>query len=193
MEVGVLALQGDFHAHGRVFEKLGVSWRKVVRPGDFSTLNGLVIPGGESSAFLKLLTPELQEEIPALAARGGVLYGTCAGALLLAREVLNPPQVGLGLLDMVIERNGYGRQNESFVCRKTDAEVEGEDLPEELVFIRAPRIRKVHENVEVLGSVRGEPVFVRSGRVMATTFHPELTDDPSVHQRMLREMEMAMK
>ncbi|MBU0753674.1 MAG: pyridoxal 5'-phosphate synthase glutaminase subunit PdxT [Planctomycetes bacterium] len=193
MNIGVLALQGDFHAHGRVFEKLGVPWREVARPEDFKDLNGLVIPGGESSTFLKLLTPELKEELLGLAARGGMIYGTCAGALLLAREVLNPRQMGLGLLDMVIERNGYGRQAQSFVCRRDDPEVEGDDLPSELVFIRAPRIRKVHDQVRVLGRVKGEPVYVRHKGIMATTFHPELTDDPSVHLRLVKEIEKAVK
>ncbi|MHC4943088.1 MAG: pyridoxal 5'-phosphate synthase glutaminase subunit PdxT, partial [Planctomycetota bacterium] len=187
------ALQGDFSAHGKIFNRLGVSWREVVKPGDFEEIQGLVIPGGESTTFLKLLDEPLKSQIIALAGRGGAIYGTCAGALLLARKVLNPEQAGLGLLDITIKRNGYGRQAESFVCRRGNGQVEGSDAPEELVFIRAPIIQEVGPEVEVLTRVKGAPVFVKQGRIMATTFHPELTADPTIHSRFLQEMEKAVK
>lgn len=189
MKVGILAIQGDFHAHGKVFDRLGVPWREVVTADQMEGLMGLVIPGGESSTFLKLLDAEFKTAIRNLVERGGAIYGTCAGAILLARKATNPDQEGMGLLDATIERNGYGRQNESFVARPERDDVTGDELPSELVFIRAPIFRELGPDVEVLTTANGLPVYVRQGRVMATTFHPELTEDTSVHARFLKLME----
>lgn len=184
-KVGILALQGDFHAHGRVFDRLGVPWQKVTGPKAMEGLGGLVIPGGESTTLLKLLTPDLEERIRAFATGGGAIYGTCAGAILLARRVLNPVQPSLGVMDIEIVRNGYGRQNESFVARQGDQEAAGVRVPSEMVFIRAPIISKTGPKVRILVRVQGLPVYVQEGNLMATTFHPELSADPSVHLRFL--------
>lgn len=185
MTVGILALQGDFHAHAAALHALGAPWIEVRTARDMEGIRGLIIPGGESTTLLKLLTPECRDAILRLHATGGALYGTCAGVVLLARAVSHPPQEGLGLLDVEVVRNGYGRQRESFVARPGDPEVEGEVLPPEMVFIRAPRIRRAGPGVRVLARVRGDPVYVVQGRILATTFHPELTGDRSVHARFL--------
>jgi 5'-phosphate synthase pdxT subunit len=189
MKAGVLALQGDFHAHGRALERLGLSWRPVRNPEDFEGIRGLVIPGGESTTLLKLLTPECRRRILDLHGRGGAIFGTCAGALLLAREVRNPRQDSLKLLDAVMVRNGYGRQNESFVLHQGEDGLEGEEVPRELVFIRAPLFRELGPGVRVLAKALGAPVYVQQGNVLAATFHPELSADPSVHQRFSRMMQ----
>lgn len=204
MKVGILALQGDFHAHGMVFDRLGAPWREVRVAGDFEGLTGLVIPGGESTTLLKLMGADLRAAILDLARRGGCLYGTCAGALLLAREVRNPRQDSLGLLDAVLVRNGYGRQVESFVLREEgytpcgEGGAGGEDCrpetgdeirPAELVFIRAPLIQETGPEVRVLARVKGDPVYVRQGNILATTFHPELTSEVAVHAYFLKMME----
>lgn len=184
MKIGILALQGDFQAHGRMLERLGVEWCKVLKAEDFDGIDGLVIPGGESTTLLKLLDDAMKAGIRSLSRRGAI-YGTCAGAIVLAKATLNPEQEGLGLLDAVVIRNGYGRQNESFVFRPGEDEVEGEAAPRELVFIRAPVLHDLGPGVEVLATVKGSPVYVRQGNIMATTFHPELTQDESVHRRFL--------
>ena len=173
-----------------MLERLGAEWIPVATPEAAASVNGLIIPGGESTTLLKLLSldPDLEHALRDLAKRGGAFYGTCAGAILLARAVRNPDQACLGFMDMEVARNGYGRQNESFVARKGDPDVEGEDAPEELVFIRAPRILETGPEVRVLTRVQGEPVYVEQGRFMATTFHPELSEDPSVHRRFLDKM-----
>ncbi|MFH2002120.1 MAG: pyridoxal 5'-phosphate synthase glutaminase subunit PdxT [Planctomycetota bacterium] len=189
MKVGILALQGDFLAHGKMFDRLGVPWREVVTSEALKGLKGLVIPGGESTTFLKLLDAEFKSAIRGLVERGGVVYGTCAGAILLARKALNPTQEGMGLLDAVIERNGYGRQGQSFVARPGRDRVEGDEIPSELVFIRAPIFRELGPDVKVLTLAGGLPVYIRQGPIMATTFHPELTTDPSVHMHFLKMME----
>jgi 5'-phosphate synthase pdxT subunit len=160
-------------------------------PEDFEGLEGLVIPGGESTTLLKLLGDECKKRIEELARKGGVLFGTCAGALLLARRVVNPTQDCLGLLDVEMVRNGYGRQVQSFTVRLGDAEVEGEAVPKEMVFIRAPIFKEVGPRVHVLARVRGAPVYVEEGNILASTFHPELTTDPSVHQHFLSKVEQA--
>jgi len=190
MTIGILALQGDFEAHGRALDELGASWITVTAPEQFDDLGGLIIPGGESTTMLKLLTPELNEALAAFHDRGGAIYGTCAGTILLAREVRDPAQESLGLLDAVVGRNGYGRQRESAIVRRRDRGVAGDAVPEEMVFIRAPVIHSVGAGVRVLASVDGRPVFVEEGPVMATTFHPELTGDRSVHRRFLEKIKV---
>jgi 5'-phosphate synthase pdxT subunit len=177
--LGVLALQGDFAAHLTAFRELGVEAREVRRVSELAGLAGLMIPGGESTALLNLMRDEPWfEAIGRLHAAGGVLAGTCAGAILLAREV-RPRQPSLALLDAVIERNAWGRQVDSFEAR-VDAPALGGAI--DAVFIRAPRFRALFPEVEVLGRYAGEPVLVRQGRVVAATFHPELTGSRALHR-----------
>jgi 5'-phosphate synthase pdxT subunit len=178
-EFGVLALQGDFAAHKEAFAEAGVRAREVRRVSELDGLPGLMIPGGESTTLLNLMRDEPWfEALRSFHARGGVVAGTCAGAILLSREV-RPHQPSLGLLDAVIERNAFGRQVDSF-----EAKVEAEPPigPLEAVFIRAPRFRALFPDVEVLGRYEREPVLVRQGRVVAATFHPELTGSRALHQ-----------
>jgi 5'-phosphate synthase pdxT subunit len=176
---GVLALQGDFAAHCAALARLGAPAREVRRVADLSDLAGLILPGGESTALLKLMADEPWfEGLAAFHARGGALLGTCAGAILLAREVW-PPQPSLGLLDARIERNAYGRQIDSF---EQAVRADAPGAPARGVFIRAPRFRALGRGVEVLGSLLDEPVLVRQGRVLAATFHPELTDELALHR-----------
>jgi pyridoxal 5'-phosphate synthase pdxT subunit len=178
MRVGILAVQGDFEAHRKALGKRGVETREVRRAADLEGLDALVLPGGESSAQLKFIEEEgMAGPLHEFAARGGAVFGTCAGAILLAKEVLNPAQGSLGLLDISVIRNGYGRQLQSEV-RFGHSQLK--PAPLEMVFIRAPIIECVGSGVEVLAEDQGRPVLVRQGRLMAATFHPELTDDPTV-------------
>ncbi|HEX9188650.1 MAG TPA: pyridoxal 5'-phosphate synthase glutaminase subunit PdxT [Vicinamibacteria bacterium] len=179
---GVLALQGDFAAHSAAFRDLGAPVREVRRVAELAGLAGLVIPGGESTTLLNLMRDEPWfEGVRRLHDSGAVIAGTCAGAILLAREV-RPRQPSLGLLDVVIERNAWGRQVDSF-----EATVESPALggKVEAVFIRAPRFRALFPDVEVLARYAGEPVLVRQGRVVASTFHPELTRSRALHRSLV--------
>lgn len=182
MAVGVLALQGDFAAHAKILRGLGAEVREVRRPAQLDGLSGLVIPGGESTTLLKLLDhePAWWDRLPAFHRAGGALFGTCAGLILLARDV-EPAQRSLALLDVTAARNAYGRQVDSFEIQ--GAWQDGRLL--EMVFIRAPKIARVGDGVEVLAEHGGEPVLVGAGNVLAATFHPELTDDTSTHARFL--------
>ncbi len=184
MHVGVLALQGDIQAHERVLQRLGVAWREVRRPRDLDGLQGLVLPGGESTTMWHFMRANgLDVALRDFAAAGGAMFGTCAGAILLARDVQNPAGTGLGILDINVQRNGYGRQTQSRVATATCDDVE---IPEiETVLIRAPRILRVGPEVRVRASIGDEPVWVESGHVMATTFHPELSDELRPHRRFL--------
>jgi len=177
--VGVLALQGDFDAHARQLRALGVEACEVRRCAQLSGLDGIVLPGGESTTLLNLMQDEPWfDALRRFHQGGGALFGTCAGAILLAREVLSPPQKSLGLLDAVVERNAFGRQVDSFATT-VSAPALGGELP--AVFIRAPRFRELGKRVHVLATHAGEPVLVRQGRILAGTFHPELTGDRRVH------------
>jgi 5'-phosphate synthase pdxT subunit len=181
--IGVLSLQGDFEAHAKVLAKLGREVVEVRRVADLSGLDGLVIPGGESTTLLNLMGDE--PWFPALKRfkdDGGALMGTCAGAILLARGVENPEQESLGLLDATIARNAFGRQVESFETTLEAGRLGGTLAA---LFIRAPRFKAIGPNVEVLAAYRGEPVLVREGRVLAMTFHPELTGDTRLHAYFL--------
>lgn len=184
MRVGILAVQGDFEAHQRALKRLGVDGVLVRTPGDLDGLDGLVLPGGESTTMMKFLTEEgLLGALKGFAAKGAAIFGTCAGAILLAREVKNPSQGSLGLLDITVVRNAYGRQVASdivFGATKLRSE------PLEMVFIRAPIIEQTASGVEVLAEVEGHPVMVRQGRILAATFHPELTADSTVHESFLK-------
>ncbi len=182
MKIGVLALQGDFDAHRKRLEELGATVTLVRDPDDFDGLDGLVIPGGESSAFLKLLGEQTLQKLNEFV-HSKPTFGTCAGAIMLAREVENPPQLGLNAIDISIRRNAYGRQIDSTIVEAASA-LGGEPL--EMVFIRAPRIESVGKDVEVLARRGDDPVLVRQGRVMAATFHPELSSDQRVHQEFLK-------
>jgi 5'-phosphate synthase pdxT subunit len=183
--VGVLALQGDFEAHKRALTRAGAEPVEVRSAADLETVEGLVIPGGESTTMMKLLEEEKLLDPLREFGRKRPVFGTCAGAILLASSVANPTQASLGLMDMEVERNGYGRQLDSRVARLTPQGIEG-DL--EAVFIRAPIIRRVGKDAKVLASYQGDPVLVEQGRHLASTFHPELTDDSRVHLMFLRKI-----
>ncbi|MGA6983078.1 MAG: pyridoxal 5'-phosphate synthase glutaminase subunit PdxT [Candidatus Sulfotelmatobacter sp.] len=179
MKIGVLALQGDFDAHRRRLEELGAKVVLIKKPEQLDGIDGLVIPGGESGTFLKLLGEEGFEKLKQFV-RLKPTFGTCAGAILLASEVENPKQAGLGALDIGIRRNAYGRQVDSSI---REGRLAGSPL--EMVFIRAPKIERVGPNVEVIATEGNDPVAVRQGRTMAATFHPELSDDKRIHQAFL--------
>jgi 5'-phosphate synthase pdxT subunit len=180
--IGVLALQGGFAAHAAAFRRIGVEPREVRRSAELAALDGLALPGGESTTLLNLMADEPWfDELRRFHARGGALLATCAGAILLAREVRSPAQPSLDLLDVVVERNAYGRQIDSFEALVRPVDPGEPPLP--AVFIRAPRFVELGPAVEVLARHEDEPVLVRQGRVLAATFHPELTADARVHRR----------
>jgi len=181
-KIGVLALQGDFEAHERALARAGAEAVQVRSAADLDQVDGLIIPGGESTTMLKLLDEENLVEPLRDFGRRRPIFGTCAGAILLASEVSNPPQRSLGLMDIAIERNAYGRQLESRIAHLEPAGL-GADL--EAVFIRAPIIRRVGENAKVLATYQGDPVLVEQGRHLVATFHPELTEDTRIHRMFL--------
>jgi 5'-phosphate synthase pdxT subunit len=182
VKIGVLALQGDFDRHAKALARCGVQAIEVRKPAELADVDGLIMPGGESTTLLKLM--DAWGFVPALEkfhAEGRPIFGTCAGLILLARDVENPRQFSLGFIDVGVERNAYGRQRESFEAHGS-ATLDRGPTPIEMVFIRAPRIRRVGAGVETLATCRDEPVMARQGGVLVATFHPELTDDPTVHQ-----------
>ena len=180
MKIGVLAVQGAFREHAQALRRLGAEVVEVRVPEQIEGLDGLVIPGGESTAIMRLVRLYGLEE--AIRRFGGAVLGTCAGMILLDRS-------HLGLVDLEVERNAYGRQVASF---EADLELPGDERPLRGVFIRAPRVRALGPGVEVLAEHRGEPVLVRDGRFLLASFHPELTDDTRVHERFLRLVEEAV-
>ena len=173
MRIGVLAVQGNFREHAAMLRRLGAELVEVRKPEQLEELDGLVIPGGESTAIARLVRLYGLEE--AIRAFERPLFGTCAGMILLDRN-------HLGVLDLEVSRNAYGRQVASF---EADLELAGEDEPLRGIFIRAPRVAEVGPEVEVLAALDGEPVLLRQGRVLVAAFHPELTDDTRVHERFL--------
>jgi len=182
LRIGVLALQGDFALHARALQKCGVEAVEVRKPVELDQVDGLIMPGGESTTLLKLM--DAWGFVPALEkfhSAGKPIFGTCAGLILLAREVESPKQFSLGLIDVTVERNAYGRQRESFEAAGT-AHLDTKPVRLEMVFIRAPRIRRVGPDVQVLAEHGGEPVMARQDRVLVATFHPELTETTTVHQ-----------
>ncbi|MBV8514882.1 MAG: pyridoxal 5'-phosphate synthase glutaminase subunit PdxT [Acidobacteria bacterium] len=183
MKIGILAVQGDFAAHGQMLADLGAETVEVRAPADLEGCDGLILPGGESTTQLQFLQEEgLDKAIRKFAADDRPIFGTCAGAILLASDVKNPKQESLGLLDITVLRNGYGRQVHSdVVTGKTTLH----DEPLEMVFIRAPVIERVGKGVEVLAEFAGKPALVQKGNVLAAAFHPELTTDTTVHRRFL--------
>jgi 5'-phosphate synthase pdxT subunit len=183
MKIGVLALQGDFDAHRRRLEELGAEVVLVKKPEQLDAIDGLIIPGGESGTFLKLLGEDGLAKLKDFV-RVKPTFGTCAGCILLAAEVENPKQAGLGALDITVRRNAYGRQIDSSI---REGRFLGE--PVEMVFIRAPKIERTGKDVEVIATEGGGedeiPVLVRKGNTLAATFHPELSDDRRIHQYFL--------
>jgi 5'-phosphate synthase pdxT subunit len=184
MTIGVLALQGDFDAHRRRLEELGAEVVLVKKPEQLDEIDGLVIPGGESGTFLKLLGEAGFEKLKQFV-QVKPTFGTCAGAILLATEVENPTQAGLGAIDIGIRRNAYGRQLDSSIREGRFLSGKQGGSPIEMVFIRAPKIERVGSGVEVLATEGDDPVVVRQGKVMAATFHPELSADTRVHRAFL--------
>jgi 5'-phosphate synthase pdxT subunit len=183
MRIGVLALQGDFDAHRRRLEELGAEVVLVKRPEQLNEIDGLVIPGGESGTFLKLLSEDGFSKLKDFV-RVKPTFGTCAGCILLASEVENPKQAGLGALDITVRRNAYGRQIDSSI---REGRFLNDDAPIEMVFIRAPKIERVGVGVEVIATEGKDkvPVLVRKGKTLAATFHPELSADRRIHQYFL--------
>ncbi len=177
MRVGILALQGAFREHAASLRRLGADVVEVRLPAELEGLDGLVIPGGESTAIMQLA--ELYGLDEAIRRFRGAVFGTCAGMIVLDRD-------HLGLADLEVDRNAYGRQVWSF---EADIELAGDEVPLRGVFIRAPRVRELGPDVEVLGEHAGEPVLVREGRLLLATFHPELTDDLRVHALFLEMVE----
>jgi len=220
---GILAIQGDFALHAKMLDRIGAPWLLVKHASDLDSAGSLIMPGGESTTMLKFFESEnLGPAILAFAAGGKPIFGTCAGAILLAKEVLNPQQSHLGLIDITVERNAYGRQIDSAIrqgvlmnggsgetgkgptVEPADVEPANEVLhhrhsresgnpqssgehgrPIEMVFIRAPIIRRVGDGVRVLGRAEGLPVLVEQGNILAATFHPELTEDETIHRYFL--------
>jgi pyridoxal 5'-phosphate synthase pdxT subunit len=186
--VGVLAVQGDFEAHRRALERAGAEAVEVRKAVELDSLDGLIIPGGESTTMLKILSDEGMLEPLRRYGEGRPVFGTCAGAILLASDVANPAQFSLGLMDIGVQRNAYGRQLDSRVVRiepepEFAALAGAEGL--EAVFIRAPIIRRVGPGVRVYMRYGGDPVLVGEGRHLAATFHPELSSDERVHRMFL--------
>jgi len=185
--VGILAVQGDFAMHARMLDLIGVPWKLIKHAEDFAGIDALILPGGETTTMLKFLAEhKIDEAIRKFAKENKPVLGTCAGAILMAKEVLNPEQERLGLIDISIERNAYGRQVDSSI-REGECPELSQD-PVEMVFIRAPIIRRVGEGVKVLGRAEGLPVLVEQRNLLAATFHPELTNDETVHRYFLAKM-----
>ena len=180
--IGVLALQGAFDVHAKRLTELGAAAVLVRRPEQLAALDGLVIPGGESTTFLKNLERAGFYDVLNAFVQTKPVFGTCAGCILLAKDVENPPQRSFGVLDVTVERNAYGRQNDSVIL---NAETSLPGGPLEMVLIRAPRISRIGPKLETLATRNGDPTLVRQGRLLAATFHPELTEDRRVHQLFL--------
>jgi 5'-phosphate synthase pdxT subunit len=184
VKIGILAVQGDFAAHAAMLKDLGVDSVEVRTPEALESCDALILPGGESTTQLQFLHEEgLDKAIRKFVASDKAVFGTCAGAILLAKEVKNPKQESLGLLDITVLRNGYGRQVHSDVV---SGPTTLKDQPLEMVFIRAPIIERVGPGVQVLAEYAGKPTLVQNGHVMAAAFHPELTGDATVHRRFLK-------
>ena len=192
MKVGILAVQGDFEAHAATLARMGADYVFVRTPRDLEGVDAVILPGGESTTQWKFLVEEgLDKSLVAHAARGGAIFGTCAGAILLAREVAHPAQASLDLMDIAVVRNAYGRQIDSRIASVTpEAEFASRTAPGDMeaVFIRAPIIRRVGDGARVLVRYRGDPVLVEQGPHMVATFHPELSSDSRVHALFLQKL-----
>ena len=185
MEVGVLAVQGDFAEHIAVLSKLGVKTREVRLPEHLDSLSGLIIPGGESTTLSRLMTLyNLREPLQQMATEGRAVWGTCAGMIMLSQEITENDPVPLGIMDIGVQRNAFGRQVDSFEQRLNITGLDGG--PFHAIFIRAPVIIRIGKGVEVLSALEDErPVAVKQGNLMATSFHPELTNDYRFHSYFL--------
>ncbi len=177
--IGILALQGAFDAHARMLQTIGAKTVLIRKPEQLATVDGLIIPGGESTTFLKHLERAGFFDVLKTFVQSKPTFGTCAGAILLAKHVLSPSQTSLEALDITVERNAYGRQNDS---RILEAQTSLPGGPIEMVYIRAPRITQTGAGVEVLAEREGSPTLVRQGNLLAATFHPELSHDTRIHQ-----------
>ena len=185
--VGLLAIQGDFSMHAKMLDRIGEPWKLVKHASELDEVRGLIMPGGESTTMLKFFAGNgFGPAIKKFAAQGKPIFGTCAGAILLAQDVLNPPQARLGLMDITVERNAYGRQIDSSVHQGQCPAIA--DHPVEMVFIRAPIIRRVGDGVRVLGRCEKLPVLVEQGNLLAATFHPELTEDETIHRYFIKKL-----
>lgn len=191
MRIGVLALQGDFQAHCKAVERAGAQAVEVRTAAALDEIDGLIIPGGESTTMLKLMRDEGLYETLARFADSKPVFGTCAGAILMARQVTSPAQPSLGLVDLEVERNAYGRQIDSRIVRLDPEPGSGWSEPLEAVFIRAPIIRQAGAGVRVLARYEGNPVLAEQGRHLVATFHPELSSDLRVHRRFLDKVKQA--
>ncbi len=180
--IGVLALQGAFDVHAKRLTELGATATLVRRPDQLAQLDALVLPGGESTTFLKNLERDGFYGLLNDFVHTKPVFGTCAGCILLAKDVLNPPQRSFGALDITVERNAYGRQNDSAILTEPTSLPGG---PLEMVYIRAPRIACLGPGIETLATRNGDPTLIRHGRILAATFHPELTADTRIHQLFL--------
>ena len=186
MKIGVLAIQGDYEAHKARLEQLGAEVTLVRKAEQLDAIDGIVIPGGESSTFLNFLAERgFLEKLREFVSTKPT-FGTCAGAILLAKHVENPPQKSLAAMDISIRRNAYGRQTDSSI---REAQSKLGQKPLEMVFIRAPKIVSAGKGVEVLATHGGDPVLVRQGKILAATFHPELSEDTRVHQEFVKMVE----
>jgi pyridoxal 5'-phosphate synthase pdxT subunit len=184
VKVGILAVQGDFEAHAAALARLGAEYVFVRTPADLEGVDAIILPGGESTTQWKFLVEEgLDKSLREHAARGGAMFGTCAGAILLAREIRNPAQPSLGIADITVIRNAYGRQLASEIRHEVTPL---SPAPIEMVFIRAPIIERVGPGMETIASSRGQSVLVRQDRILISTFHPELTNDTTIHDYFLR-------
>jgi 5'-phosphate synthase pdxT subunit len=184
--IGVLAIQGNYASHAQALAEAGAVPVEVRKPEQLAGLDGLVLPGGESTTMLKFLEKHRFFEVLQEFCAGKPVFGTCAGVILLAREVLNPAQRSMGVLDVVVERNAYGRQIDSVIVTAETSLAGG---PLEMVFIRSPRITQTGSAVEVLATRDSYPVLVRQGRILAATFHPELSHDRRVHKLFVESVE----
>jgi 5'-phosphate synthase pdxT subunit len=185
MKIGVLGLQGDYAAHGHMLEGLDCPWSIVKKPEQLSQVDGLIIPGGESTTLIKLMDSwDFWQPLQDFANAGKPLLGTCAGLIILAKEVRNPPQKSLGVIDLVVERNSYGRQIDSFEGTGTFA-ANGTDATLPMIFIRAPRILQLGKGVQELGHCNGDCVIAQQDNVLVVSFHPELTEDLTVHRYLV--------
>lgn len=185
MKIGILGMQGDIEEHTASLDRIGIESIRVKSLKTLGAVDGMIMPGGESTTMIKLLRISgLLEPLKKKILDGFPVYGTCAGMILLSKEIVShPDQESLGVLDISVNRNGYGRQIESF--EKPIAIPEIGDRPFEAIFIRAPMITRIGDGVEILASYNGNPVFVRSGNVIATSFHPELSEDTRIHEFFL--------
>jgi pyridoxal 5'-phosphate synthase pdxT subunit len=189
MEVGVLALQGGFDLHARRLQDLGATPKLIKQSQELDQVSALIIPGGESTTLLKLLDQEMKDKLIALAKERLPILTTCAGTILAAKAVRNPEQESLAIIDIVVERNSYGRQIDSFTSTDLRSSAKLNVSEMEAVFIRAPRIVETAKDVEILARYNNEPVLVRQNSVIAATFHPELSPSAKViHQLFLNDL-----